>query len=82
MEHPIGPLGGEAADDQPGGPRHVAGDVLRSRLNGSNAEVELCDESGRTVGRFVPEDSYKQLLYAWAVVTALWNTYVEGSESS
>lgn len=43
-------------------------EVLRSKLNGLNETVEVCDESGRTVGHFLPEDVYKQLLYAWAKV--------------
>jgi hypothetical protein len=43
----------------------IVDDSLRSKLNGLNAEVELCDASGRTLGHFVPEDYYKKLLYAW-----------------
>jgi len=38
---------------------------LRSKLNGLNVPLELCDESGQTVGHFLPEDQYRQLLYAW-----------------
>jgi hypothetical protein len=41
-------------------------DVLRAKLNGLAGEVELCDESGRTVGHFLPMDQYLKLLYAWA----------------
>ncbi|HEV3448958.1 MAG TPA: hypothetical protein VG099_30255 [Gemmataceae bacterium] len=40
-------------------------EVLRSKLNGLNAEIELCDEAGKTVGHFLPEETYKQLVYAW-----------------
>jgi hypothetical protein len=44
----------------------VLDEALRSKLNGLNAEVELCDETGRTVGRFLPEDVYWEFAYAWA----------------
>lgn len=40
--------------------------TLRARLNGLNAEVEVCDEAGHTVGYFLPADYHRQLLYAWA----------------
>lgn len=40
--------------------------TLRARLNGLQAEVEVCDEAGQTVGYFVPADYHRQLLYAWA----------------
>jgi hypothetical protein len=39
---------------------------LRAKLNGVNRQLELCDESGRTVGHFLPDDVYRQLLYTWA----------------
>jgi hypothetical protein len=38
---------------------------LKSKLNGLNEQLELCDEAGRTVGHFLPADLYKQLLLAW-----------------
>lgn len=38
---------------------------LRARLNGLNAQVEFCDEAGRTLGHFLPENLYKKLLYAY-----------------
>ena len=38
----------------------------RSALNGLNESLELCDESGKTVGRFLPEEAYSRLLYALA----------------
>lgn len=38
---------------------------IRSKLQGMNGEVELCDENGQTLGHFVPMDFYKQLLSAW-----------------
>jgi hypothetical protein len=36
---------------------------LRVRLNGLNEQVEVCDEDGKVVGRFLPEDQFRQLLY-------------------
>jgi hypothetical protein len=41
--------------------------ALRAKLNGLNEEIALCDEAGRTVGHFVPEEQYKKLLYAYAM---------------
>ncbi len=35
---------------------------LRSKLNGLDEQVEFCDESGRTVGHFLPDALYKKLL--------------------
>jgi hypothetical protein len=37
---------------------------LRARMNNFDHELELCDENGRTLGRFLPEDVYRKLLYA------------------
>jgi hypothetical protein len=42
----------------------ILDDVLRAKLNGLNEQVEICDETGRRVGHFVPEEVYKELLYA------------------
>ena len=39
---------------------------LRARLHDLNIEWEVCDESGRTLGHFLPADLYQKLLYAWA----------------
>ena len=46
-------------------------DELRSRLNGLDRPLEFQDETGRTVGRFLPEDEYRRLLHdlARAVVS-------------
>ena len=38
---------------------------LRSKLNGLDEQVELCDESGRTMGHFLPDDLYRKLLYTF-----------------
>jgi hypothetical protein len=36
---------------------------LRAKLNGASAEVEFTDEAGNTVGHFLTDTEYKQLLY-------------------
>jgi hypothetical protein len=38
--------------------------VLKARLNGMNEPMELCDESGRTVGHFLPVATFQKMLYA------------------
>ncbi len=38
----------------------------RAKFNGLTEPLELCDESGKTVGHFLPEDAYRRLLYALA----------------
>lgn len=38
--------------------------VLRSKLNGLNEQMELCDEAGQTVGHYLPADVYERLFYA------------------
>jgi hypothetical protein len=38
-------------------------DELRSKLNGLNEPVEVCDETGRAVGRFLPAAMYDDLWY-------------------
>jgi hypothetical protein len=40
--------------------------ILKTKLNGLNEHLELCDDSGQTVGHFLPADLYKQMLFAWA----------------
>jgi hypothetical protein len=42
----------------------ILDEVLRAKLNGLHEQVELCDESGQTVGHFLPADAYKKLFYA------------------
>ena len=44
----------------------VMDEALQRKLNGCAEQVEFCDNSGRTVGHFVPADLYKKLLYAYA----------------
>lgn len=40
-------------------------EALRSKLNGLNDQVEVCDEAGRTLGHFLPADLYHEMMYAW-----------------
>ena len=40
-------------------------ETLKAKLNGCDAQVEICDETGRTVGHFVPLDLYRKLLHAY-----------------
>jgi hypothetical protein len=44
--------------------RIVADLALRRQLNGLKSPVEVCDESGRTMGHYLPEADYKALLYS------------------
>ncbi|MBI1830133.1 MAG: hypothetical protein HYR84_01625 [Planctomycetes bacterium] len=37
--------------------------TLRAKLNGLKETLEICDESGETVGHFLPADVYRKLLY-------------------
>jgi hypothetical protein len=37
---------------------------LRGKLNGLNEPLEVCDETGHTVGRFLPAAMYDDLWYA------------------
>ncbi len=46
--------------------RVVLDALLRSKLNGLREQVELCDESGMTLGRFLPESLYREMLVAWS----------------
>ena len=41
-------------------------ETLRSKLNGLDTRLELCDESGRTLGYFLPAAEVDRSLYAWA----------------
>jgi len=36
---------------------------LRSRLNGLDEPLEVCDEAGRTVGHFLPSEVFDDLFY-------------------
>ena len=41
----------------------VLDQTLRSKLNGLNEPMEVCDESGTTLGHFLPSAQYQKLLY-------------------
>jgi hypothetical protein len=45
--------------------RVVLDDVLRARLKNLDQQLEVCDESGRTLGHFLPAELYHRLLYDW-----------------
>lgn len=38
-------------------------DSLKQKLGGFDAAVELCAEDGRVLGRYLPEDEYREMLY-------------------
>ncbi len=39
---------------------------LRTKLNGLNEQLQICDPAGQTVGRYLPEADFQRLLYALA----------------
>lgn len=39
---------------------------LRAKLNGLGVEIEICDESGNTLGHFLPASVYRELMRAWS----------------
>jgi hypothetical protein len=47
--------------------RVVIDQSIRSKLNDLGQQIELCDESGRTVGYFLPAELHHKLLRAWAM---------------
>jgi hypothetical protein len=40
--------------------------VLRAKLNGLQEPLEVCDEGGKTIGHFLPEDAYRRILHTLA----------------
>jgi hypothetical protein len=44
--------------------------TLRSKLNGLDQHLELCDEAGRTLGHFLPADLYREMIVAWSKARA------------
>jgi hypothetical protein len=46
--------------------RIVLDPFLRTRLNGLGEQLEVCDEAGKTIGHFLPESVYRELLIAWS----------------
>lgn len=41
----------------------ILDEALRSKLNGLNEQLELCDEAGRTLGHFLPIGHYLKMMY-------------------
>lgn len=39
---------------------------LRARFDNLNEQHELCDPAGKTLGRYLPEDIYREMLLACA----------------
>jgi len=39
--------------------------TLKTKLNGLNEPLELCDERGQTIGHFLPAETYRKYFYAW-----------------
>ena len=39
---------------------------LRTKLHNLDSRLELCDQSGNTLGFFVPVSEQQRLFYAWA----------------
>jgi hypothetical protein len=46
--------------------RVIVDSQLRSKLREFAEQVEFCDESGTTVGHFVPQALYHAMLIAWS----------------
>jgi hypothetical protein len=45
--------------------RVIVNPMLRAKLDNLNSAMELCDESGTTLGYFVPASDQKRALYKW-----------------
>ncbi len=37
--------------------------ALQEKLGGMNRSVELCSSDGKILGRFLPEEEYREILY-------------------
>jgi hypothetical protein len=46
--------------------RVTVDESLRGKLNGLDEPLELCDETGQTVGHFLPPELYREMLLALA----------------
>ena len=40
--------------------------ALRAQLCGFSSPVEICDESGQSLGHYLPAPIYRQMLVAWS----------------
>jgi hypothetical protein len=40
--------------------------ALKAKLNNLEEHLEVCDESGKIVGHFLPTDAYNDMVMAWA----------------
>jgi myo-inositol catabolism protein IolC len=43
----------------------IVDETLWSRLNGLTDGIEFCDETGKTLGYFVPAAKYEEMVFAW-----------------
>ena len=41
----------------------IVDESLKQRLGGLDESVELCGPDGRILGRYLPEEEYRQILY-------------------
>jgi hypothetical protein len=48
--------------------RIVVADFLKDRLGGLNNPLELCGPDGKVLGRYLPEQEYRKILYASVVI--------------
>lgn len=57
---------------------------LEAKVGSLHEEVEVCDEAGRTVGRFLPEGIYRRYLYEWPTCNSMMKTSIarQGSPES
>ena len=44
----------------------IADESMRAKLKDFTGPVAVCDDSGQTLGHFLPEDLYRHLIYEWA----------------
>jgi hypothetical protein len=44
----------------------ICDEAMRAKLDHGDEQVEVCDESGRTLGYFLPASTYERAAYEWA----------------
>jgi hypothetical protein len=42
--------------------------LLASKLNGLNTQLQFCDASGKTLGFFIPLEEYEKLVFEWVKI--------------